>query len=67
MILAMIKIVTPGQKARSSVFTPNDPGVHFQKRMMDARVDRRAEATPCFERLAGERMRRRSSNGYARP
>jgi hypothetical protein len=39
MIFAMIEIVTPGQKARSAVFMPNDPGVHFQKRAMDGRVN----------------------------
>jgi hypothetical protein len=39
MIFAMIKIVTPGLEARSAVFTPNDPGVHFQERTMDGRVN----------------------------
>jgi hypothetical protein len=31
----MVKIVTPGQKARSAVFTPIGPGDRFQKKMMD--------------------------------
>jgi hypothetical protein len=48
MLLAMVKIVTPGHKARSAVFTPSDPGVHLKKKMMDGRVHRRAEATPSF-------------------
>jgi hypothetical protein len=50
MLFVMVNIVTPGQKAQSAVFTPNDPGVHLQKKMMDGR-DRRAEATPSFGRL----------------
>ena len=38
MLFAMIKIVTPGQKARSAVFAPLDPGVHLQRKAMDGRV-----------------------------
>jgi hypothetical protein len=45
MIFAMVKIVTPGQQARSAVFKTNRPGVHLRMKMMDGR-DRRAEATP---------------------
>jgi hypothetical protein len=39
MLFAMIRIVTPGQKARSAVFAPDDPGVHLPRKTMDGRVE----------------------------
>jgi hypothetical protein len=38
MFFAMIRIVTPGPKARSAVFAP-DPGVHLPGKTMDGRVE----------------------------
>jgi hypothetical protein len=38
MLFAMVKIVTPGLKARSAVFAALDPGVHLLKKTMDGRV-----------------------------